>query len=162
MQKIVPCLWFNHDAEEAASFYVTLFPDSRIDRIIRSPADNPSMKAGGVLVVEFTLAGQPYTGLNGGPAFPHTEAFSLQVHTDDQAETDRLWNALVGNGGQESDCGWLKDRWGVSWQITPKRLLDLIADSDTSRACRAMESMLTMRKIDIATIERAADKAPAA
>lgn len=157
MQKIVPCLWFNHDAEEAANFYVTLFPDSRIDRVVRSPADNPSMKAGGVLVVEFTLAGQPYIGLNGGPAFPFTEAVSFQVHTDDQAETDRLWNALVGNKGQESECGWLKDRWGLSWQITPKRLMELIGDSDTGRARRAMEAMMTMRKIDIATIERAAD-----
>ena len=157
MQNIVPCLWFNHDAEEAANFYVTLFPDSRVDRVVRSPADNPSMKAGGVLVVEFTLAGKPYIGLNGGPAFTFSEAISFQVHTDDQAETDRLWNALVGNNGEESECGWLKDRWGLSWQITPKRLLELIGDSDTDRARRAMESMLTMRKIDIATIERAAD-----
>ena len=162
MQKIVPCLWFNYDAEEAANFYVTLFPDSRIDRIVRSPADNPSMKAGGVLVVDFTLAGQPYTGLYGGPAFPQTEAFSLQVLTEDQAETDRLWDALIGNGGRESECGWLKDRWGLSWQITPKRLLELIGDSDTGRARRAMESMMTMRKIDIATIERAADSHVAA
>ncbi len=157
MQNIVPCLWFNHNAEEAANFYVTLFPDSRVDRVVRSPADNPSMKAGGVLVVEFTLAGKPYIGLNGGPAFTFSEAISFQVHTDDQAETDRLWNALVGNNGEESECGWLKDRWGLSWQITPKRLLELIGDSDTDRARRAMESMLTMRKIDIATIERAAD-----
>ena len=157
MQNIVPCLWFNHNAEEAANFYVTLFPDSRVDRVVRSPADNPSMKAGGVLVVEVTLAGKPYIGLNGGPAFTFSEAISFQVHTDDQAETDRLWNALVGNNGEESECGWLKDRWGLSWQITPKRLLELIGDSDTDRARRAMESMLTMRKIDIATIERAAD-----
>ena len=157
MQNIVPCLWFNHDAEEAANFYVTLFPDSRVDRVVRSPADNPSMKAGGVLVVEFTLAGKPYIGLNGGPTFTFSEAISFQVHTDDQAETDRLWNALVGNNGEESECGWLKDRWGLSWQITPKRLMELIGDSDTDRARRAMESMLTMRKIDIATIERAAD-----
>ena len=146
-----------NDAEEAANFYVTLFPDSRVDRVVRSPADNPSMKAGGVLVVEFTLAGRPYMGLNGGPTFKFSEAISFQVHTDDQAETDRLWDALVGNNGEESECGWLKDRWGLSWQITPKRLMELIGDNDTDRARRAMESMLTMRKIDIATIERAAD-----
>ena len=157
MDKIIPCLWFDGTAEEAAKFYVTLFPDSRIDNVQRSPADNPSMAAGGVLVVEFTLAGQNYIGLNGGPLFKFTEAFSLQVRTEDQAETDRLWNALVGNGGQESECGWLKDRWGLSWQITPKRLLELIGDSDPDRARRAMESMLTMRKIDIAAIEQAAD-----
>jgi predicted 3-demethylubiquinone-9 3-methyltransferase (glyoxalase superfamily) len=162
MQKIAPCLWYNYDAEEAASFYVGLLPDSRIDRVVRSPADNPSMKAGGVLVVEFTLAGRPYVGLNGGPTFRFTEAVSLQVHTEDQEETDRLWNAFVGNGGQESECGWLKDRWGLSWQITPRRLMELIADSDPDRARRAMEAMMTMRKIDIATIEQAADGSVAA
>ena len=157
MAKIVPCLWFNHNAEEAANFYVTLFPDSRIDNVVRSPADNPSMKEGGVLVVEFTLAGQPYIGLNGGPQFPFTEAVSFQVRTEDQAETDRLWEALIADGGQESDCSWLKDRWGLSWQIAPKRLLELIADPDKDRARRAMEAMMTMKKIDIAAVERAAD-----
>jgi len=157
MDKIIPCLWYDGDAEDAANFYVTLLPDSRIDNVQRSPADNPSMKAGGVLVVEFTLAGQHYIGLNGGPQFKFTEAVSFQVRTEDQTETDRLWNALIGNGGEESQCGWLKDRWGLSWQITPKRLLELIGDSDPGRARRAMEAMLGQRKIDIAAIERAAD-----
>jgi len=157
MDKIIPCLWYNYTAEEAANFYITLFPDSRIDNVARSPADNPSMKEGGVLVVEFTLAGRPYIGLNGGPLFPHTEAFSMQVRTEDQAETDRLWEAITSNGGAESMCGWCKDRWGLSWQITPKRLLELNADPDPERARRAMEAMLKMRKIDIAAVERAAD-----
>jgi predicted 3-demethylubiquinone-9 3-methyltransferase (glyoxalase superfamily) len=156
MQKITPCLWFDGDAEEAAGFYVTLFPDSRIDTVVRSPADNPSMKEGGVLVVEFTLARQAYVGLNGGPQFPFTEAVSFQVRTDDQEETDRLWKALTANGGKESMCGWLKDRWGLSWQISPKRLLELVGDPDRDRARRAMEAMMTMKKIDIATIESAA------
>jgi predicted 3-demethylubiquinone-9 3-methyltransferase (glyoxalase superfamily) len=156
MQKIRPCLWYNHDGEEAANFYVTLFPDSRVDHVQRSPADNPSMKEGGVLVVEFTLAGQSYIALNGGPQFKFTEAISLQVQTEDQEETDRLWDALTANGGEESMCGWLKDRWGLSWQITPKRLLELVGDPDKDRARRAMEAMLEMRKIDIAKVERAA------
>ena len=160
-QKIRPCLWYDGTAEEAANFYVTLLPDSRVDNVQRSPADNPSMKEGGVLVVEFTLAGQQYIGLNGGPLFLFTEAVSFQVLTDDQAETDRLWEALTANGGEESQCGWLKDRWGLSWQITPKRLLELVGDSDPDRARRAMEAMLKMRKIDIAEIERAADGAAA-
>jgi predicted 3-demethylubiquinone-9 3-methyltransferase (glyoxalase superfamily) len=157
MSKIIPCLWFDHKAEEAANFYVTLFPDSRVDNVVRSPADNPSMAEGAVLVVEFTLAGQPYIGLNGGPQFPFTEAVSFQVRTEDQEETDRLWEALTANGGAESQCGWLKDRWGLSWQITPKRLLALMADPDKDRARRAMEAMLQMKKIDIAVVERAAD-----
>ena len=159
MSKITPCLWYNHDAEDAANFYVTLFPDSRIDTVVRSPADYPSTKEGGVLVVEFTLAGQPYIGLNGGPHFPFTEAVSFQVRTKDQAETDRLWDAIVGNGGAESQCGWCKDKWGLSWQITPQRLLDLMADPDRDRAKRAMGAMMEMKKIDIATIEQAADAA---
>ena len=159
MSKITPCLWFDKSAEEAANFYITLFPDSRIDHVQRSPADNPSMKAGGVLVVEFTLAGQQYMGLNGGPQFTFSEAVSFQVRTEDQAETARLWDALIANGGQESECGWLKDRWGLSWQITPKRLMELIADPDPGRSRRAMESMMTMRRIDIATLEAAADGA---
>jgi len=157
MDKIVPCLWYDGDAEDAANLYVTLFPDSRIDNVQRSPADNPSMKEGGVLVVEFTLAGQNYIGLNGGPQFPFTEAVSLQVRTEDQGETDRLWDALTANGGEESQCGWLKDRWGLSWQITPRSLLELMGDPDKDRARRAMEAMLQMRKIDIAAVERAAD-----
>ena len=157
MDKIVPCLWYNYTAEEAANFYVTLLPDSRIDNVVRSPADNPSMKEGDVLVVEFTLAGKPYIGLNGGPLFHFTEAISMQVRTEDQEETDRLWEAITGNGGEESMCGWCKDRWGLSWQITPKRLLELNSDPDPARARRAMEAMLKMRKIDIAAVERAAD-----
>ena len=157
MSKITPCLWYDHNAEEAANFYVTLFPDSRIDNVVRSPADNPSTKEGAVLVVEFTLDGQKYIGLSGGPQFPFTEAVSFQVRTEDQAETDRLWDAIVGNGGEESQCGWCKDRWGLSWQITPRRLFDLMADSDHGRARRAMEAMMQMRKIDIAALEAAAD-----
>ncbi len=157
MQKIRPCLWYDHTGEDAANFYVTLFPDSRVDNVQRSPADNPSMKEGGVLVVEFTLAGQEYIALNGGPHFKFNEAISLQVLTEDQEETDRLWDALTANGGEESQCGWLKDRWGLSWQITPKRLLELMGDPDKDKARRAMEKMLTMQKIDIAAVERAAE-----
>ena len=157
MQKIRPCLWYDHDGEDAANFYVTLFPDSRVDNVQRSPADNPSVKEGGVLVVEFTLAGQEYIALNGGPHFKFNEAVSFQVQTEDQEETDRLWDALTANGGEESQCGWLKDRWGLSWQITPKRLLELMGDPDKDRARRAMEAMLEMRKIDITAVERAAD-----
>ncbi len=157
MTKIRPCLWYDMNAEEAANFYVSLLPDSRIVNVQRSPADTPSGPAGTVLVVEFILAGEEYIGLNGGPQFPHTEAFSLQVQTEDQAETDRLWDALTANGGEESVCGWLKDRWGLSWQITPRRLLELMADKDEGRARRAMDAMLKMRKIDIAEVERAAD-----
>jgi len=157
VDKIIPCLWYNYDAEEAANFYVTLLPDSEIQNVVRSPADTPSNKAGDVLVVEFTLAGRPYIGLNGGPLFRFSEAVSFQIRTEDQAETDRLWDAIVSNGGAESMCGWCKDRWGLSWQITPKRLLELNADPDPARARRAMEAMLKMRKIDIAAVERAAD-----
>ena len=157
MDKIIPCLWYNYDAEEAANFYVTLLPDSEIQNVARSPADTPSNKAGDVLVVEFTLAGRPYIGLNGGPLFRFSEAVSFQIRTEDQAETDRLWDAIISNGGEESMCGWCKDRWGLSWQITPKRLLELNSDPDPDRARRAMEAMLKMRKIDIAAVERAAD-----
>jgi predicted 3-demethylubiquinone-9 3-methyltransferase (glyoxalase superfamily) len=157
MSKITPCLWYDGKAEEAANFYVTLFPDSRVDNVVRSAADTPSGPEGYVIVVQFTLAGQPYMGLNGGPKFPFTEAVSFQVTTADQEETDRLWDALIADGGQESACGWLKDRWGLSWQITPQRLLDLMADSDHDRAKRAMEAMMKMRKIDIATLDAAAD-----
>lgn len=157
MSKIQPCLWYDGTAEEAANFYVSLLPDSRIDNVVKSPADTPSGPKGYVLLVEFTLAGQKFVGLNGGPQFPFTEAVSFQILTEDQAETDRLWNALTADGGQESECSWLKDRWGLSWQIVPKRLLELLADKDPGRAQRAMEAMMQMRKIDIATVERAAD-----
>ncbi|WP_129791893.1 VOC family protein [Sphingosinicella sp. CPCC 101087] len=159
MQKITPCLWFNHNAEEAANFYVTLLPDSRIDKIVHAPADTPSGSEGSVLVVEFTLSGQNYIGLNGGPNFPFTEAVSFMIRTEDQAETDRLWEAHLANGGEESACGWLKDRWGLSWQITPKRLLELVSDPDPARARRATQAMMKMVKIDIAEVERAADAA---
>lgn len=155
-QKIVPCLWFNGNAEDAAKFYVSLLPDSRIDRILKSPADTPSGPAGTVLTVEFTLAGLQYVGLNGGPQFPFTEAVSFQIYCDDQPEVDRLW-AAIAEGGSEVACGWIKDRWGLSWQIVPKRLIELINDPDTNRARRAQEAMMQMVKIDIATIERAAD-----
>jgi predicted 3-demethylubiquinone-9 3-methyltransferase (glyoxalase superfamily) len=154
--KITPCLWYDGDAEEAAAFYVGLLPDSRIDKVVRSPADNPSAREGEVLVVEFTLAGQSYLALNGGPQFRFTEAVSFQILTEDQAETDRLWDAITGNGGAESMCGWCKDRWGLWWQVTPRRLMALNSDPDPDRARRSMQAMMTMRKIDIAALERAA------
>jgi predicted 3-demethylubiquinone-9 3-methyltransferase (glyoxalase superfamily) len=160
MQKIVPCLWFNGDAEAAAQFYVSLLPDSHIDRVLKSPADTPSGPADTVLTVEFTLAGAKYVGLNGGPQFPFTEAVSFQIHCKDQSEVDRLWAALVANGGSEVVCGWLKDRWGLSWQIVPTRMIELLNDRDRERARRAQEAMMKMVKIDIAEIERAANGTP--
>lgn len=153
--KIVPCLWFDGDGEEAARFYVSLLPDSRIDGVHRSPVDTPSGPADSVLMVEFTLAGRSYLALNGGSAFKFDEAVSFMVMTEDQAETDRLWDALIANGGQESACGWLKDRWGLSWQITPRRLMELTTDPNRERARAAMQAMMTMRKIDIAALDRA-------
>jgi predicted 3-demethylubiquinone-9 3-methyltransferase (glyoxalase superfamily) len=156
MQKIVPCLWFNGDAEEAAQFYVSLLPDSRIDRVLKSPTDTPSGPAGSVLTVEFTLAGMKYMGLNGGPQHPFTEAVSFQIYCDDQAEVDRLWAALT-DGGSEIACSWLKDRWGLRWQIVPTRLIELLNDPDKERARRVQEAMMNMVKIDIAGIERAAN-----
>ena len=158
MQKVTPCLWFDGQAEQAASFYVSLLPGSRIDRVIRSPADTPSGPSGTVLAVEFTLAGNKFHGLNGGPQFPFTEAVSFVIACEDQAEVDRLWAALL-DGGSPSQCGWLKDRWGLSWQIVPTRLIQLLADADPKRSRRAMEAMLKMRKLDIAALERAADGA---
>ncbi|MBT2186611.1 VOC family protein [Sphingobium nicotianae] len=155
------CLWFDGAAEEAAAFYVTLMPDSHVDKIMRSPADNPSAQEGQVLVVEFTLGGQKFVGLNGGPMFKHSEAVSFQIHTDDQAQTDRLWDMITSNGGAESRCGWCKDRWGVSWQITPKRLTELTADPDPAVARRVFQAMMTMGKIDIAALEAAAEAQPA-
>ena len=149
------CLWFDGTAEEAARFYAETFPDSSVDAVYRAPADYPSGKAGDVLTVAFTVAGVPCIGLNGGDTFKHSEAFSFQIATDDQAETDRLWNAIVGNGGQESACGWCKDKWGLSWQITPRVLTDAIADPDRAVAKRVFEAMMTMGKIDIAKIEAA-------
>lgn len=155
MAKNAICLWYDSGAEEAANFYARTFPNSSVTRIFRAPSDFPGGKAGQVLTVEFTVLGLPCIGLNGGPIFKQTEAFSFQVETEDQAETDRYWNAIVGNGGTESECGWCKDKWGVSWQITPRVLLEAINDSDPSVAKRAFEAMLTMRKIDVATIEAA-------
>ena len=153
--KIVPCLWFDGDAEAATAFYVSLLPDSRVTAVNRSPVDTPSGPAGSVLTVQFVLAGQAYLALNGGPTFRFTEAVSFMVMTEDQAETDRLWDALIADGGSENDCGWLKDRWGLSWQITPCRLMDLTTDPDPARAAAAMQAMMTMRKIDIAALDRA-------
>jgi predicted 3-demethylubiquinone-9 3-methyltransferase (glyoxalase superfamily) len=158
MDKVTPCLWFNGQAEQAARYYVSLLPDSRIDRVVRSPADTPSGPAGMVLAVEFTLAGKKFSGLNGGPQFPFTEAVSFQIACDDQAEVDRLWAALS-DGGSPGRCGWLKDRWGLSWQVVPARLFQLLTDADPNRARRAMEAMLKMSKLDIAALERAADGA---
>jgi 2-polyprenyl-6-hydroxyphenyl methylase/3-demethylubiquinone-9 3-methyltransferase len=149
------CLWYNHDALDAASFYADTFPDSAIKAVHTAPGDYPSGKEGDVLTVEFTVMGIPCLGLNGGPHFQHSEAFSFQVSTDDQAETDRLWNAIVSNGGQESACGWCKDKWGLSWQITPRALIEAIGDPDQAAAKRAFEAMMTMGKIDIAAIEAA-------
>ncbi|MBU1347976.1 MAG: VOC family protein [Alphaproteobacteria bacterium] len=159
--KITPCLWYDlGQAKPAAEFYMSLgLPDSRIDSAFASPSDNPSSRQGDELVVEFTLAGRSYVGLNGGPQFPQSEAVSFMIHTDDQAETDRLWDAIVGAGGQESQCGWCKDRWGVNWQITPKRLMAFYADPNPARAKAAFEAMMTMKKIDIAALEAAADAA---
>ena len=155
MQRIVPCLWYDGDAEEAARFYVTLLPDSRIDAVVRNPADNPSMKKGGVIMVEFTLAGQKYCGLNGGPQFRFTEAVSFQIMCEDQDEVDRLWSAIEGNGGEPSACGWIKDRWGLPWQIVPSALLDMYRSGDPAGAERAMKAMLEMVKLDLPTLERA-------
>jgi predicted 3-demethylubiquinone-9 3-methyltransferase (glyoxalase superfamily) len=149
------CLWFDRDAFDAAQFYADTIPDSSVGTVMRAPSDYPDGKEGDVLTVEFTVAGIPCVGLNGGPAFKQSEAFSFQIATDDQAETDRLWNAIVDNGGEESACGWCKDRWGVSWQITPRALTDAMADPDGAAAKRVFDAMMTMRKIDIAAIEQA-------
>lgn len=155
VQKNTICLWYNRDAEEAAAFYAETFPDSRVVGVQRAPGDYPGGKHGDVLVVEFTVLGIPCIGINGGPTFKHSEAFSFQVATIDQAETDRYWNAIVGHGGQESACGWCKDKWGISWQITPTVLTDAMKGADRAAAQRVFAAMLTMRKIDVATIERA-------
>ena len=149
------CLWFNGDAVDAARFYASTFPDSAVGAVHHAPGGYPSGQKGDVLTVEFTVMGIPCLGLNGGPAFTHNEAFSFQVATDDQAETDQLWNAIVDNGGQESECGWCKDRWGLSWQITPRVLIEAYTDPDPAVAKRAFEAMMTMRKIDVAAIEAA-------
>ena len=155
MTRIAACLWFDGTAEEAANFYAATFPDSHVDVVHRSPADYPEGKAGDVLTVEFTVLGMAFLGLNGGPQFKFDEAVSFQVYTDDQAETDRLWDAIVGDGGRPSECGWCKDKFGLSWQITPRALMQAIANPDRAAVRRAMEAMMTMGKIDIAAIERA-------
>jgi len=149
------CLWYDRDAEEAARFYAETFPDSAVGGVYRAPGDFPSGKQGDVLTVWFTVLGVQCLGINGGPAFKHNEAFSFQVATADQAETDRYWNAIVGNGGQESACGWCKDKWGLSWQITPIALTQAISDADPAVAKRAFDAMMQMTKIDIAAIEAA-------
>lgn len=149
------CLWFDREAFEAAGFYARTFPDSQVGRVFRAPSDFPGGRRGDVLTVEFTVAGIPCVGLNGGPVFRHSEAFSFQIATAGQEETDRLWDAITGNGGQEGDCGWCKDRWGISWQITPRVLLDALAGDDPEKARRAFEAMMTMRRIDVAAIESA-------
>lgn len=156
MNKMATCLWFDHGkAREAAEFYASVFPDSRVGEGRASASDNPSANEGEELVVEFTVLGQPFIGLNGGPHFRPNEAVSFMVLTENQEDTDRYWDAIVGNGGEESQCGWCKDRWGFSWQITPRMLLAATNDPDRAAAKRAMQAMLTMKKIDIAKIEAA-------
>ncbi|HET7646397.1 MAG TPA: VOC family protein [Candidatus Limnocylindria bacterium] len=159
MPTLYPCLWFDGNAEEAAAFYAGLLPDSHVDKISRSPADTPSGPAGMVLLVDFTLLGQRFQGLNGGSDFTFNEAISFVVECDGQAEVDRLWDAFTADGGKPGPCGWLKDRFGLSWQIVPRELGELMEDPDPERARRAMEAMLQMGKIDIAEVRRAADAA---
>ena len=154
MNKNTICLWFDRDAEEAARFYAATFPDSEVTAMRTAPSDFPGGKEGDVLTVEFTVCGIPCLGLNGGPSFPQTEAFSFQIATEDQEETDRYWNAIVGNGGEESACGWCRDKWGLNWQITPRVLTEAMA-AGGEEASRAFEAMMAMRKIDVAAIEAA-------
>lgn len=161
MAKNTICLWYDHAAEEAATFYAATFPDSHVAAAHRAPADYPGGKKGDVLTVEFTVAGVACLGLNGGPIFPHTEAFSFQIATDTQEETDRYWDAIVGNGGAESACGWCRDKWGLNWQITPRALTEAMAQGGDA-AKRAFEAMMPMKKIDIATIQAAVAGEPAA
>ena len=149
------CLWYDGTAEEAAKFYARTFPDSSMGAVRRAPSDFPSGNKGDVLTVEFTVCGIPCIGLNGGPMFKHSEAFSFQISTADQAETDRLWNAIVGNGGAESACGWCKDKWGLSWQITPRALIEGMTDADPAVNKRVFDAMMTMTRIDVAAIEKA-------
>ena len=155
MTKNTICIWYDKDAEAAAHFYAKTFPDSAVGAVHHAPSDNPGGKKGDVMTIEFTVAGVACLDLNGGSIFKQSEAFSFQIATEDQDETDRLWNAVVGNGGQESQCGWCKDKWGVSWQITPRVLLDAVTGPDPAAAQRAFEAMMPMKKIDIAKIEAA-------
>jgi len=155
MSKIAPCLWFDGQAEDAAKFYTALIPNSRIDKLMRAPSDNPSTPEGAVLTVEFTLAGQQFIGLNGGPQFQFTEAVSFTINCEDQAEVDYYWDALMADGGVPSRCGWLKDKFGLSWQVVPKQLIQLIASSNRAAAGRAMQAMMKMTKIDVAELQRA-------
>ncbi len=148
------CIWYDKDAEAAANFYASIFPDTKVNAVFRAPGDYPSGHKGDVLTVDFTVCGIPCIGLNGGPAFKHTEAFSMQIATDDQAETDRYWNAIVGNGGQTSECGWCKDKWGINWQITPRTLTEAMV-AGGAEAARAFAAMMTMQKIDVAKIDAA-------
>jgi predicted 3-demethylubiquinone-9 3-methyltransferase (glyoxalase superfamily) len=157
MTKLTTCLWFDGKAEEAAKFYTSLLPDSGIDGVMRSPAANPSTSEGAVLTVYFHLMGEKFIGLNGGPLFKFNESVSFVIDCKDQDEVDRYWNALIADGGAPSMCGWCKDRFGLSWQVTPKRLMELLGDKNPDRARRAMEAMLKMQKIDIAELERAAN-----
>jgi predicted 3-demethylubiquinone-9 3-methyltransferase (glyoxalase superfamily) len=160
MAKITPNLWFDGNAEEAAEFYVTLLPDSRVNNVRRSLVDNPSTPAGAVLLVDFTVAGQPFTAINGGPQFPFTEAVSFVIDCADQTEVDRLWTALIDGGGEPGQCGWLKDRFGLSWQVVPRQLGEMLGDPDRERAGRAMEAMLKMSRIDIEALRKAFDGRP--
>jgi predicted 3-demethylubiquinone-9 3-methyltransferase (glyoxalase superfamily) len=160
MPKITPCLWFDGNAEEAAAFYTSVFPNSRIDKVVRSAADNPSTREGEVLTVEYTLDGSPFIGLNGGDDFKFSEAISFDIDCQDQAEVDRYWDALVQGGGEHSVCGWLKDRFGVSWQVVPRQLNEMLESTDRPAAKRAMEAMLKMKKIDIEQLKEAFEGVP--
>jgi predicted 3-demethylubiquinone-9 3-methyltransferase (glyoxalase superfamily) len=162
VDKISPCLWFDGKAEDAARFYTSIFPNSRIDSVHRSPAETPSGPKGMVLTVDFTLAGSSYIALNGGPEFKFNEAISLSIDCDDQAEVDRYWEVLLEDGGEESVCGWLRDKFGVSWQVIPRQLPELLASPDPDAAQRTMEAMLQMVKIDVAKLREAHDKVPVA
>jgi len=155
MTRITPCLWYDGNAEEAATLYASIFPDSSVDAVHRAPADYPSGKAGDVLTVDFTVMGMKFMGLNGGPQFKFDEAVSFQIHTADQAETDRYWDALLASGGKPTACGWINDRFGLSWQITPRRLTEMMTSPDQAASARAMEAMMGMVKIDVAALERA-------
>lgn len=159
--KITPCLWFDGNAEAAAEFYTTLFPNSRIDQVHRSAADNPSVQKGEVITVDFTLDGQPFIGLNGGPDFTFNEAVSFSIDCADQAEVDRYWNALIADGGEPSVCGWLKDKFGVSWQVVPHQMQEYMDSSDRAAAQRAMEAMLQMTKLDVEKLREAYEGVPA-